>query len=141
MQNMPDTTMLLAEQTLQQAATGQYEFAVTGGAMTSPVRQVFAAHFVQQLLQGLSCGEQLDQIQLKVIEREGSHGTPLPTGTGPFACETAVETRGRGAGGRYVFSASPVQVAKRGPVSQTLTSVVVSLTLLVMFTECMIAVY
>lgn len=116
--------MLKAEQTLQQAVNGQYEIGVPGRAMTSGARQEFAKYFVQKLMQGLSRGEEVDQIQLKVIELERVHEKVPPVISGPFTCNTTVETFGRGAGGRYVFSANPIQVAKRGPVSQQLTSIV-----------------
>ena len=116
--------MLQAEQALQQAAIGQYEVGVSGRGMTSDVREDSAQYFVQKLMQGLSRGEQLNQIQLKVLQVEGSQGHSRPVITEAFACDTAVKTLGKGAGGRYVFSTRPIQVAKKGPVRQQLTSTV-----------------
>ena len=114
--------MLQAEQTLQEATNDHYDIGVTTGGMVSSVRQSFAVHFGQKLVEALSRGEHVNQIQLKVIEGlQQRHPRPFALG---FDCQTEVKTIGKGAGGRYVFSGTPAQVAKKGPVSQQLTSIV-----------------
>lgn len=119
---MLDSAVLQAEQTLQEATNNHYEIGVPTGGMVSSVRQSLALYFVEKLVEALSCGEHPDQIQLKVVEGvQQRHPRPFPPA---FNCQTEVKTLGKGAGGRYVFSGTPATMAKKGPVSQQLTSVV-----------------
>ena len=111
--------------TFEEATNGRYDSGVPSNGMKPGIRNFFTVTFVQTLVEGLSRGLQLDQIQLLVIDGL-QHRVPQAL-AGLFSCSTDVETIGRGASGRYQHLGTPAQAAevvKQGPVTQHVTCVV-----------------